>query len=429
MALSEGQIITYMTDEVINTLSNICPMAQRVTKYTPPAAEMQRSSNTYWLPVEQQMQTQEGWDLTGKAGNILELSVPCTIGEPDNDFFTLRADDVRDETALRRRISASAKKLASNVEMAISRNATDTGSLVVTTGKLSGAGVGDAAGWDFLASGESLIFARELDRNAGISFFMNATDYKASGYNLVGKDMFGRIPEDAYKNGAIGEQIAGFDTVLRSPKMPTVTGSASTGVTISGAQSFKPEAFTTDADGNKINVDNRVATVKLSAAHGLKRGDKFSVAGVKFLSEMTKEVLPEDATFTVVSVAGQNVTIMPKPVAKDDNTLTPEQAAYANVSTSFADAAAVTVLNTTTAASNVFWADDSITLVSQPIPLTHELFSGMKAEPFSIPEVGLNGVIAYQGDINTFSGKCRIALWYGVCNKRPEAVGVGLANQ
>lgn len=428
MSLSEGQIITYMTDEVINTLSNLCPMAQRTTKYTPPAAEMQRSNNTYWLPVEQQTLTQSGWDLTNKAGNILELSVPCTIGEPDNDFFTLRADDVRDETALRRRIQASAKKLASNVEMAISRNAVRTGSLVVTAGALSGIGSGDAAGWDFLADAENLIFSRELDRNAGISFFMNPNDYKAAGYNLVGKDMFGRIPEDAYKNGEIGKQVAGFDDVLRSPKMATVTGSAVTGVAISGAQSFKPQAFTEDADGNRANVDNRTAVVTMSKA-GLVVGDKFKVAGVNFLSEMTKEVLPEEATFTVVAVDGAKVTIMPKPVALDDNTLTADEAAYANVSTSFADAAAVTILNTKTVASNVFWADDSITLVSQPIPLTHELFSGMKAEPFSIPEVGLNGVIAYQGDINTFSGKCRIALWYGVCNKRPEATGVGLANQ
>lgn len=426
MALNEGQIITYMTDEVINVLSNLCPMAERVSKYTPNAAEMQRSSNTYWLPVEQEAKTQSGWDLTNKAGNILELSVPCSLGEPDNDFFQLRVDDIRDETSLRRRIAASAKKLASNVEMAISRNAAETGSLCVKAGSIT---TKESDGWDFLADAEALLFSRELDRNAGISFFMNATDYKAAGYNLVGKDMFGRIPEDAYKKGEIGRQVAGFDSVLRSPKMPTVTGSSSTGVTIAGAQTFKPEAYTTDADGNRANVDNRVAVVKLSGSHGLKRGDKFKVAGVKFLSQMTKEVLPDDATFTVTAVNGDNVTIMPKPIALDDSGLSAEQLAYANVSTSFANSAAVTVLNTTTAASNVFWADDSITLVSQPIPLSHELFSGMKTESFSIPEVGLNGVIAYQGDINTFTGKCRIALWYSVCNKRPESVGVGLANQ
>ncbi|WP_044124486.1 P22 phage major capsid protein family protein, partial [Vibrio cholerae] len=30
MALNEGQIITYMVDEVVNTIENNCPMAQRV---------------------------------------------------------------------------------------------------------------------------------------------------------------------------------------------------------------------------------------------------------------------------------------------------------------------------------------------------------------------------------------------------------------
>ncbi|MEC4251585.1 P22 phage major capsid protein family protein, partial [Escherichia coli] len=32
-------------------------------------------------------------------------------------------------------------------------------------------------------------------------------------------------------------------------------------------------------------------------------------------------------------------------------------------------------------------------------------------------------------DINTLSGKCRIAVWYSACAVRPEAIGVGLPNQ
>lgn len=104
-------------------------------------------------------------------------------------------------------------------------------------------------------------------------------------------------------------------------------------------------------------------------------------------------------------------------------------AMHHNVNISLADTMAVNILNKTTAQSNVFWADDSIRLVSQPIPINHELFSGMRTESFSIPNVGLNGVVAYQGDINTLSGKCRIALWYSACAVRPESIGVGLANQ
>lgn len=428
MALNEGQMVAYAIDEVINTVENMTPMAQKVNKYSPPANEMQRSNNTIWMPVEQEAPTIPGWDLTGEETDILELSVAVNMGDPDNDFFQLRADDLRDETSYRRRIQASAKKLANNVEKSIAQVATDMGSLVVTSSDEIGATAG--SGWGFVADAEELMFSRELDRSMGLSYFFNPADYKKAGYDLVNRDMYGRIPEEAYKNGSIQRQVAGFDDVLRSPKMPTLAASTATGLTVSGAQSFKPEAYTTDNDGNKVNVDNRYATVTLSATTGLKRGDKISFAGVKFLSQMAKNVLTQDATFTVVNVVnGTDVVISPKPVAATDVALNRAELAYANVNIPLADTTAVNILNTTTKQSNIFWADDSIRLVSQPIPVNHELFAGMKTKSFSIPGVGLNGIFATQGDITTLSGKCRIALWYAANATRPEAIGVGLSGQ
>lgn len=427
MALNEGQLTTYAIDEIIETVENSTPMAQKVNKYTPPAGSMQRSNNTVWMPVEQEAPTQTGWDLTGKETNLLELSVKCNLGDPDNDFFQLRADDLRDERTYRHRIRASATKLANNVEMAIAQQAVDMGSLVVTSPQPIGTTAG--SGWDFPADAEELMFARELNRSAGLSYFFNPGDYKRSGRDLVNRDMFGRIPEDAYKSGTIQRQVAGFDDVLRSPKLPSLPASTATGITVAGAQTFKPEAWRKDTDGNPENVDNRVAVVKLSSGTGLKRGDKISFAGVKYLAQMAKNVLTQDATFSVVAVNGTDVTITPKPVALDDATLKPEERAYANVNTSLADTMAVNILNVKTVTTNVFWADDSIRLVSQPLPVTHELFAGMKTSSFDIPGVGISGIFATQGSIATLSGKCRIALWYSACAVRPEAIGVGLANQ
>lgn len=428
MGLSEGQLITYAIDEVIETVTNLTPMAQKTEKYTPPAASMQRSQNTVWMPVEQQRQSQSGWDLTGKATDLLELSVQCNMGDPDNDFFQLRADDLRDERTYRRAISASAKMLANNVEKAIAQTAVDMGSLVVNPAAKLGSVAG--SGWDFVAQAEKLLFARELDRNEGTAFFFNPADYARAGYDLVNKNVFGQIPEQAYKDGTIQRQVAGFNEVLRSPKMPNIVASTATGLKVGGAQKFKPIAWKLDTDGNKRNVDNRTAQVTLTATTGLKRGDKIKFAGVKFLAQMAKNVLTDDATFTVVSVDnGTQVTISPKPVALDDSSLSLAEKAYANVNTSLADQAAVSVLNTTTLPSNVFWANDSIRLLSQPIPLNHDLFSGMKTASFDIPQVGINGVIAFQGDINGLTGKCRIALWYAPCAVRPEAIGVGFAPQ
>ncbi|EBX9284948.1 coat protein [Salmonella enterica subsp. enterica serovar Brunei] len=429
MTLKEGQLVTYAIDEIIETVQNLTPMASKVTKYTPPAESMQRSSNTVWMPVEQEAPTQTGWDLTNKQTNVLELSVKCNMGDPDNDFFQLRADDLRDERSYRHRIQASAKKLANNIETAIAKQATEMGSLVVHDARSIGPSTG-LTGWDFLASAEELMFARELNRDMGISYFLNPSDYRKAGRDLTAGDIFGRVPEDAYHNGTIQRQVAGFDDVMRSPKLPTVVGSTVTGVTVTGAQKFKPQAFTTDTDGNNENVDNRVATVVVSSTTGLKRGDKISFAGVKYLSQMAKNVLTDDATFSITRVIdGTHIEITPKPVALDDATLTAEEKAYANVNTSLAASATVTLLNVASTTANIGWADDSIRLLSQPIPVTHELFAGMKTQSFSIPGVGINGIFATQGDINTLTGLCRIAVWYSACAVRPEAIVVGLPNQ
>lgn len=429
MSLKEGQLVTYAIDEIIETVQNLTPMASKTSKYTPPAASMQRSSNTVWMPVEQEAPTQTGWDLTNKQTNVLELSVKCNMGDPDNDFFQLRADDLRDERSYRRRIQASAKKLANNIETAIAKQATEMGSLVVHDARSIGPSTG-LTGWDFLASAEELMFARELNRDMGISYFLNPSDYRKAGRDLTAGDIFGRVPEDAYHNGTIQRQVAGFDDVLRSPKLPTVVGSTVTGVTVTGAQKFKPQAFATDTDGNNENVDNRVATVVVSATAGLKRGDKISFAGVKYLSQMAKNVLTDDATFSITRVIdGTHIEITPKPIALDDTALTAEEKAYANVNTSLAASAPVTLLNIASTTANIGWADDSIRLLSQPIPVTHELFAGMKTQSFSIPGVGINGIFATQGDINTLTGLCRIAVWYSACAVRPEAIVVGLPNQ
>ncbi|MDR5615058.1 MULTISPECIES: P22 phage major capsid protein family protein [unclassified Arsenophonus] len=428
MALNEGQIVTLAIDEVIETITNMTPMASKTSKYTPPAASMQRSGNTIWMPVEQEAPTQEGWDLTEKETGITELNVAVNLGEPDNDFFGLRADDVRDETSYRRRINASAIKLANNLEVKIANMAVEMGSLVVSD--KDQINVDPAKGWDFMSQGESLIFARELNRSSGLSWFFNSDDYRRAGYNLVGRDLYGRIAEDAYRKGNIQRQVAGFDDVMRSPKLPSIEASEATGITVKGAQSFKPISWKLDNDNNKVNVDNRFATVTLSSTTGLKRGDKISFAGVKFLAQLAKNVLTQDATFSVVRVIDEtHVDITPKPIALDDTTLLPEQRAYANVNTSLADGAAINILNTATVKSNVFWADDSIRIISQPIPASHDLFAGMKTTSFNIPDVGINGIFATQGDISTLTGLCRIAVWYGVNATQPEAIGVGLPGQ
>lgn len=427
-SLQELQIVSYSVDEIINTLEDSCPVAEKATKYQPDAASMQRSGNTHWMPVEQEVPTVEGWDLTGKENDILELSVKVNMGEPDNAFFSLRADNVRDESSLRHHIRAQTKKLANNIETSLLRTAAEMGSLVVHDPDQISTKAGGA--WDFMAAANEMIFARELNRDSGLSYVFNPSDYRRAGYDLVGRDIYGRLTADAYKSGNIQKQIAGFDDVFQSAKLPTLHSSMATGLIVSGAQSFKPVAWIEDPDGNRENVDNRFAQIKLSGTGGLKRGDKISFSGVKFLSQMAKNVLTYDATFSVVRVLDNStIEITPKPIALDDSNLTPTERAYANVNTGLASGIAVNIINVKDAAVNLFFPDDAIRIVTQPIPVNHKLFAGMRTESFSIPKIGVNGVFATQGDISTFAGKCRIALWYAPHATRPEAIGIGLPGQ
>ncbi|XPE55022.1 P22 phage major capsid protein family protein [Shigella flexneri] len=48
-------------------------MAQKTTKYSPPADLCRRFRNTVWMPVEQEAPTRSGWDLTATQTGVLEL--------------------------------------------------------------------------------------------------------------------------------------------------------------------------------------------------------------------------------------------------------------------------------------------------------------------------------------------------------------------
>lgn len=76
MALNEGQLVTYALDEIIETVQNLTPMASKVTKYTPPAESMQRSSNTVWMPVEQSANPDWlgfNWQCNRDSGTLREM--------------------------------------------------------------------------------------------------------------------------------------------------------------------------------------------------------------------------------------------------------------------------------------------------------------------------------------------------------------------
>ena len=434
-AMSEGAVITYALDEIVDTLSTISTFTDNAQQYTPPAGSMQRSSNTYWKPIEQQVRDVSGWDVSAEWGGVEELSISGALDVPNNVPIQLRSDDFRDERSIRRRFSAGALRLAGNIEQQGLAKAASHGSFAVTNSNAIGSA--NFTAWDALNEADSKMFDLEYSRDSGNCVYMNTTDYAAGGRDLNNStaNYQGSLPTDAYKKGEIQRQVAGIGSVMKHNKLPMVTAQA-TAVTINGDQSFVPIASQISASGSNENFDNRFASVVVSTSVGVNIGDKFTIPGMYSVSRDGKIQSSSLQTFTVASIPdGTHLQISPRPYAWDERPvadggaggLTRDQSAYANVNTALNNGDVVTWLNTTAGKANVIMTKDSMVLTSSPIPTSHDMFSGMKVEQFEAG--GVSGIIGFQGDLGTLTGNCRMAIWSDWQVEKPEEVGIIMGGQ
>lgn len=434
-AMKEGALVTYALDEITEQLSIVQTFSDAAQEYNPNPSSLQRSSDIYFKPIEQQVRDVPGWDVSSDFGGVIELSIGGSLDVPDNVPFQLRADDLRDERSYRRRIGAAVTRLRGKIEGDGIAKAVSHGAFCVTSANAIGSTAFTA--WDALAQSESKMFDLEYAKDMGTCAWMNSTDYLAGGRDLTQStaNYQSQIPSEAYNQAKIQQQVAGVGDVYRHNKLPTITGQA-TAVTVTGDQSFTPIATIAAANGSNVPFDNRFADLTVSTTVGVNVGDKFSVAGMKAVSRDGKIESTSDMTFTVAAIVnGTTLTISPRPYAWDERpvadggsgALTRDEAAYANVSTAFNNADALVWLNTTTAKANVIMTRDSMVLASSPIPTSHDMFSGMKTEQFSVGKI--NGIIGWQGTLGTLQGQCRIAVWYDWQVEKPEECGIFLGGQ
>lgn len=431
MSLEEGQLITYGIDEIVMTFEELYLLTNKVQHYQPDPGSMQRSSNIYWKPLQQHGHEIEGWDITGPgADDILELSISGSLSEPSNTFRTLRADDLRDETSYRRAIRADAMRLAGSMESKGLTKAAKFGSFCITQGVAYGPGSGEVPVWDALAEAETRMFDTEMYTDSGTCSFLNGNTYVKGGKALVeGSANFSNsVPDQAYKDGKIQDQVAGFTEVYRHNKLINYPGYAGAALTIDGTVSILPLANEPLPNGSNGNVDNRFGTITVTGdTSGVVIGDKFKIADVKAISIGEKVVQEYDQTFTIVSIASQVLTVSPRPMALDDAALSDLQKEYTNIDTQITDLDPLVFLNTTTRKSNVVMTRDSMVLASSPIPFNHELFQDLNARSFQVGPI--NGLIGFESNLGTLTGFYRIAIWYDWQVEKPMEVGILLDAQ
>lgn len=427
--MSQGQVITYAQDEVINVFEQLMTFTDASQQYTPDAGSMQRSSEQYWKPVQQAVETIDGWDIEGEETGLLELSIGGSLDEPNNVYKKLRVDDLRDETSLRRQMRAAAMGLGATMEQRGLAKAATHGALCIASSQAYGPGSLQKPVWDAIAEAESRMFSAEMDVTRGSCAFLNSNTYRAGGKFLVESSAnFGNsVPEDAYMKGEIQKQIAGIGDVYRHNKTPRITGQAAS-VTVANTVSILPEANELLANGSRGNVDNRFGVITVSDGSALNIGDKFEFDGVKAVTlGSAKKVLDYNQTYTIAAINGNDLTISPRPMAVQDPLMVKEKAPYANIDAQIQSGAALVFLNTTSVDTNIIMAKDSMVIASQPIPYNHDMFQGLDAEAFSVGPI--NGMIGFESSLGKLTGMMRLAVWYDWQVEKPEACGIIIPSQ
>lgn len=418
------QIVEVLLENSLMTYESQQDMLPMVNFFEPDGDKLQISGNVVWRPKEQHAPIIEGFDISGEETDIIEEAYPAVLGLPQNDFVVQRADQVRDLQYWERRGKTSGRRQASNLNQAIVNAMTLQGSLFTTSAATSG--------YPFIGEGQALMNERQGEENMRY-YMMNDRDTLKFATDLAARQTLQGRPEETWKKGQIGQNVAGFD-VYTGSFLPNLIGGASPDATVTGAQSFAPEGGTVNATTKVVtNVDYREAIIPVSDSSGYNVGDKIKFANVSTgdiiaLGLDDKTNTGQAMTFTIIAKpTGTSITIFPKPIAADDGALDDLEKAYANVDTIITNLSVVTRLNTdATNKVNLFWDKDAVEVLGGNIPVElFKQFDGMKVVSTTMKN-GQQMYILYDGDIATLNFRFRIFTWFGITIADPSRVGIAL---
>lgn len=415
MANQTAKNIVAFYDEACKQMSDNQVFASQMDVVSKPGGTMQNAQNTFWESVEQQAPVTAGFDLSGVTpGDIIQQAYPMTVNAPRNDYFTIRADELRDRSFMEKRAMAGSRKLSADANKQAADLVAATGSLYYETA---------SADFDLVAEADALMTERQAYRDMGASFFLNPRTNQAAAGNLASRTLYptGRS-EEAYASGLIGKDVSGFD-VFRAPTYGKINAAVNATTTTVATDVVEiPRGYSGTAD-SPVNVDYRSGVINLTAATNFRVGDVITFAGVNALGLMDKTDTEQLMTFKITAIDTNAVTVYPKPIAADQAGITSSQAAYANISTAIVATTVVSKVNVAGGQANSFWANDSMAFINADgnLDVLNE-FDGMKV----VSETLDNGVklyMAYDSNLSTLNCRVRLFTWYGLVNRDPSRNG------
>lgn len=391
--------------------------AKNVKKYEPDMQSVERSGLTVRRPIPMIAEVTTGRDISSDYKDVLELTIPSTLAESDilNHAFKLTALELNDSTRRQRAARAASQGLGAKIDTVTSERVINYGSLVATE-------TSDFTSYDHLSKGETALMEREVNAMSDRCLVLNPRMARKMANELASRATDNSRDKSAYEKSLL-PAVGGFET-LKANVLTSVTGSASSGVTVNGANQRKtPTVF----DGtNTSAADNRYQVLTVSAAHGLVAGDSFTIAGVNSVGMITKKDTGQLQSFRVISVATNDLTISPAIIPVDEAGTAFKK--YGNVTTTPANAAAVTVLNTDTAQPSIFWCKDAVELFHGKLNI-EDFQGGGVAVMKEATDSGIEIIFAKSTDIDTLETKYRLTCWAAANVIEPQMAGIYLPGQ
>jgi hypothetical protein len=408
-------------EDILSGFNDALVLSSLVTKYNTNGQQMERSSDTIWRPEPYIAQSFDGSDATSNFKDSTQLAVPATIGYQKHSTALLTAKELRDQLQENRLGQAAAQKLASDINVAVLTVASNQGT-IVSKRTTAASGFTDVAEVDALMNEQGVMMS---DR----SYALSTRDYNGMAADLAARQTMIQIPTEAYRRAYVGE-VAGFQT-YKMDYATRLTAAAGTTVTVNGAnQYYTPKATSTASTGEVANVDNRYQNLTIAVGGGtVKVGDAFTIANVFAVHHITKQSTGVLKTFRITAIVsgsgGSGVVTISPPIISNGGS-TDAEAQYKNVTATPANGAAITFLNTVTAAVNCFWHRDAIELLPASLAIPTDAGADIMR---ATTDQGVELVMQKQFDINTQKTKYRWDTLFGVAMLQPEMAGIQLFSQ
>ncbi|MCP5008468.1 MAG: hypothetical protein GY942_00660, partial [Aestuariibacter sp.] len=268
--------------------------------------------------------------------------------------------------------------------------------------------------YDDAAEPDALMLEQQVTAGDRI-MLLNPRMAKNLAGNLASRSTMTGAPMDAYTRSML-PAIGGFDT-FRTDYGKSIAGSAGAGYLVDGANQYTTPVA---KDANGVPVDNSTQTLTVDTGANAAVGDSFTIALTYAVGHVNKQSTGQLKTFRIMDINGADWTIAPAIIPADG--AAQAQADYANVNTTPADNAAITILNTVTKPASVFFEKGAVEIIHGDFNTDAFENTGKKVRK-STTDSGIQIVLMCDSNIDTLVAKYRMFIWANIKVLNNEAAG------